>query len=84
MGRKIEIALDDEEYAEIESLAREWDIPVHEWVLRALREARRVESKTVVAKLRAIVEASKHDFPTADIEAMLDEIDMGRRIGWSS
>ena len=31
-------------------------------------------------KLRAIHEAAKHEFPTADIEDMLREIDAGRRI----
>lgn len=35
---------------------------------------------TVERKLRAIREAAKHEFPTADIEDMLREIDEGRRI----
>ena len=34
----------------------------------------------VERKLRAIREASKHEFPTADIEDMLREIDAGRQI----
>ena len=33
---------------------------------------------TVERKLRAIAEASRHEFPTADIEDMLREIDAGR------
>lgn len=35
---------------------------------------------TVERKLRAIREAAKHEFPTADIEDMAREIDEGRRI----
>lgn len=33
---------------------------------------------TVERKLRAIREAAKHEFPTADIEDMLREIEAGR------
>ena len=38
------------------------------------------QPEAVERKLRAIHEASKHEFPTADIEDMLREIDAGRRI----
>jgi hypothetical protein len=38
----------------------------------------RSQESTVERKLRAIREASKHEFPTADIEDMLREIDEGR------
>ncbi len=36
------------------------------------------QPEAVERKLRAIHEASKHEFPTADIEDMLSEIDAGR------
>ncbi len=32
------------------------------------------------AKLRAIADTARHQFPTADIEVMLAEIDAGRRL----
>ena len=35
-------------------------------------------SATVEAKLRAIAKAARHEFPTADIEVMLQEIEEGR------
>ena len=35
---------------------------------------------TVEAKLRAIAEAARHEFPTADIDVMLQEIEEGRRL----
>ena len=38
------------------------------------------QPEAVERKLRAIREASKHEFPTADIEDMLREIDEGRGI----
>lgn len=41
--------------------------------------ARTEQPKTIKSKLRAISEASKHEFPTADIEDMLREIDSGHR-----
>ncbi len=51
---------------------------VAEWVRRALRKARSDQLGNVEAKLRAIADASRHDFPTADIEAMLQEIEARR------
>ena len=49
-----------------------------EWVRRALREARRREPRgDIDAKVRAIRSAARHDFPTADIDRMLEEIERG-------
>ncbi len=72
--------LDDEEYREIRDAARRQRMPVAEWVRQALRRARAHRRGTVEAKLRAIANATRHDFPTADIEDMLDEIAAGRRL----
>ena len=36
------------------------------------------KDEVIRAKLRAIAEASRHNFPTADIEVMLEEIERGR------
>ena len=42
-----------------------------------------VPLKSVEEKLRAIEKASKYDFPTADIDVMLQEIEEGgRRSGY--
>ena len=54
---------------------------VSEWVRQALRRARGEQSGTVEAKLRAIADASRHEFPTAHIGVMLGEIEAGRRFG---
>ena len=51
-----------------------------EWVRQALRQVRSDHHGTVETKLRAIADASRHEFPTADIEDMLREIDAGRQL----
>ena len=48
-----------------------------EWVRQALRKARIEYLWTIEAKLRAIADASRHEFPTADIQVMLREIEAG-------
>ena len=54
-------------------------VTVAEWVRQALRKARSDDPGTVDAKLRAIADASRHRFPTADIEIMLKEIRSGAK-----
>ena len=53
---------------------------VAEWVRQALRQARADHPGTVEAKLRAIADASRHEFPTADIDDMLKDIEAGQRV----
>ena len=53
---------------------------VAEWVRQALRKAREDHPGTADAKLRAIADAARHQFPTADIETMLREIEKGQRL----
>lgn len=66
------------EMKEIRRLAQRERIPVGEWVRRALRAARMREPVIdPQAKLKAIREAAKHSFPTADIDQMLAEIEQG-------
>jgi len=74
MSKRLQILLDDEEYRAIQGAARRQGVTVAEWVRQALRQAQCTHRRTVDAKLRAIAEASRHQFPTADIEDMLREI----------
>jgi hypothetical protein len=53
---------------------------VAEWVRQALRKVRNDHPGSIDAKLRAIADASRHEFPTADIDVMLQEIESGRQI----
>lgn len=80
MSKRLQVLVDEEEYREIQGVARRQRLTVAEWVRQALRRAREDDPGTVDAKLRAIAEASRHQFPTADIGVMLDEIERGRRI----
>ena len=77
MTKRLQVILDEEEYREIQRIARRQGLTVAEWVRRALRRARDDASGSVDSKLRVIDEASRHSFPTADIEVMLREIALG-------
>ena len=78
MTKRLQVLLDDEEYVEIQGVARRQRLTIAEWVRQALRKARDENPGTVEAKLRAIADASRHNFPTADIEDMLREIEAGQ------
>lgn len=45
-----------------------------------MSSSKKIDAATVEAKLRAIAKAAQHQFPTADIDAMLREIEEGRRL----
>lgn len=79
MSKRLQVLLDEEEYREIQSVARSQRVTVAEWVRQALRKARSDNPGTVDAKLRAIADASLHQFPTADIDIMLKEIEAGQK-----
>ena len=80
MSKRLQVLLDEEEYKEIQGVARRQRVTLAEWVRQALRQAKNNHPGTVEAKLRGIADASRHDFPTADIEVMLQEIEEGHRL----
>ncbi|HEY7471067.1 MAG TPA: ribbon-helix-helix protein, CopG family [Gemmatimonadota bacterium] len=78
MSKRLQVVLDDEEYGEIQRTARRQRMSVSEWVRQALRRARRSEPAIEAGrKLEGIRSAFEHEFPTADIEQMLEEIERG-------
>ena len=79
MSKRLQVLIVEDEYLEIQEAARRRRMTVSEWVRRALRKAMDDQPGTAEAKLRAIVGASRHSFPTADIETMLGEIETGRQ-----
>ena len=79
MSKRLQVLLDDEEYREIRASAHRSRMTVAEWVRQALRRARHDHPATVEAKLAAVAEAARHEFPTADIDVMLSEIEAGYR-----
>ncbi len=78
MSKRLQVLLDEEEYSEIQAIAQQQRLSMAEWARLALRAARDDQNKTVETKLDAIAEAYRHQFPTADIEVMLQQIDKGR------
>ena len=79
MSKRLQVLLEEEEYIEIRGIARRQRVTLAEWVRQALRKAAVDQPGTADVKLRAIVDASRHQFPTADIDVMLQEIDHGYR-----
>ena len=80
MAKRLQVLLDEQEYAAIQGAARSQRLTVAEWVRRTLRKAREERPGAAEAKLRAIADASRHAYPIADIGAMLNEIEAGRRL----
>jgi hypothetical protein len=66
------------EYARIQRQARERGLTMAQWVREAVREAyRRQPAGDLDRKLGAVRAAVAHEFPTADIDEMLEEIERG-------
>ncbi len=79
MSTRVQVVVDEAEMREIRRAARRRRQTVSEWVRGALRAARRAEPEPGQGrKLDAIRAASRHAFPTADIDRMLTEISEGR------
>ena len=81
MSKRLQVLFDNEEYLEIRTSARRQRMTVAEWVRQTLRRARHDHRVAVEAKLAAVEEAARNEFPTADIDVMLSEIDAGQRLG---
>lgn len=78
MSKRLQVLLDEAELRDVQKAARRQGMPVSEWVRRALRDARRGEPRgDVDAKVHAIRSAARHDFPSADIDRMIEEIERG-------
>ena len=82
MSQRLQVLLDEEEFAEIRRVARRHRMTVAEWVRQALRAARRDEPvEEPKRKLAAVREAARGSYPTADIATMLAEIERGYATG---
>ena len=82
MTTRMQVLLEDDEVAEIRRVAKRHRMTVAEWVRQALRRARRDEPVAdPKKKLAAVREAARGEYPTADIEQMLTEIESGYLTG---
>ncbi len=77
MTKRLQVLFEDDEYRDIQITARKERVTVAEWVRQALRAARNKQSLDRETKLQAIVAATNYEFPTADIDQMLDEVSPG-------
>ena len=78
MHKRMQVLIEDAEYRRIRRIARSRAMTLAEWVRQALRAACREEPLGARDKKLAVVrEAATHEYPTADIEQMLSEIESG-------
>jgi hypothetical protein len=78
MAKRLQVILRDPEYGEIQKIARARHMSIAEWVRQALALARRQEpGRDAGKKLEAVRAAARNEFPTAEIETMLGEIESG-------
>lgn len=78
MTKRLQVIIQDPEYRDIQRAARLRRMSIAEWVRQALVRARKSEpSREVASKLEVIRAAARMDFPTADIDRMLEEIEQG-------
>ena len=78
MAKRLQVIIQDPEYRDIQRAARLRRMSIAEWVRQALVQARRSEpSREVASKLEVVRAAARMEFPTADIDRMLEEIELG-------
>lgn len=82
MTTRLQVLLEDDEFAEIREIAKRNRMTVAEWVRQALRAARRDEpAGNTRKKLMAVRMAVRGSYPTDRIQQMLNEIDRGHLSG---
>jgi len=78
MSKRLQVLLDDGEFRELQRVARRYRMTVSAWIRQLLRDARRREpGREPDRKLEAVRAAVRHEFPAADIQQMLQEIESG-------
>ena len=78
MSKRLQVILSDEEYEELRLVSSTAGVTVSEWVRQALRKMRRDRSLLPTdGKIEAVRSAAQHEFPTGDIDTMIDEIESG-------
>ncbi len=79
--KRMQVLIDEAEYKRIQRVARRRGMTLAEWVRQALRSAFREEPLSGRDKKLATVRAAANqEFPTADIDQMLDEIARGYQV----
>lgn len=85
MAKRLQVIVQDPEYREIQRAARLRRMSIAEWVRQSLAQARKNEpGREIAVKLEVVRAAARMEFPTADIDRMLEEIEVGYRSGMPS
>jgi hypothetical protein len=78
MAKRLQVILQDPDYRELKRAAQSRRMTIAEWVRQAITLAQRQEPVGSHGKKLAVIRAAARlDFPTADIDRMLAEIEMG-------
>jgi hypothetical protein len=78
VSKRLQVLMPDEEMEAIRRQANNEQLSVGEYVRRALKEVEsRRPTKSASAKLALVRDAANCSFPTADIEQMEREIELG-------
>lgn len=81
MPKRLQVVLNDSEYADIHRAAQARSLTVSQWVRDALAAARHREPATEAGKKMACVRtAARFSFPSGDIDEMLSEIEAGYHV----
>lgn len=76
----MQVLFEEDELEEMRRCAEQSRLTLSAWVRGTLRDAlRRTPSADRENKLAAVRVATEHEFPTADIEHILEEIEKGYR-----
>lgn len=79
MSKRLQVVVDEAELRSYQRAAKGSGLTLSAWVRLALRTAGKRESEGDLGhKLAAVRAAVQHEFPVADIEDMLAEIEAGR------
>ena len=82
MAKRLQVILKDPQYREIQRMARARHMSIAEWVRQALDLARRREPVGAIdKKLEVIRAAAQHNYPIADVDVILAQIEKGYRSG---
>lgn len=78
MSNRLQVLLDPKEYKLFQKMARQEGLSLGEWVRKVLRKAQEQLSQQFPSqKLKALQKAAQHQYPSADIDQMLSEIEKG-------
>lgn len=81
MSKRLQVIIEDKEMRDIQRTAKRCQMTVAEWVRQALRVARReVPLTDANKKLGVVRSAVRHEFPTGDVDRMLQEIEQGYQV----